>query len=35
MDNKVEHDIDELIALCGREELEDLYDMPFIMSNQH
>jgi len=35
MDNKVEHDINELIAPCGQEELEDLYDMLFIMSNQH
>jgi len=35
MDDEVERDIDELIALRGREELEDLYGMPFIVSNQH
>jgi len=34
MNNKVERDVNELIALCGQEELEDIYDMPFIMSNQ-
>ncbi|XP_006455747.1 hypothetical protein AGABI2DRAFT_121648 [Agaricus bisporus var. bisporus H97] len=26
----VEHDVDELLAMRGREELEDLYGMPFI-----
>lgn len=35
MDDEVERDIDELIALRGREELEDLYGMPFIVSNKH
>lgn len=28
----VEHDVDELLAMRGREELEDLYGMPFIVS---
>lgn len=32
MDDEVERDIDELIALREREELEDLYGMPFIVS---
>lgn len=28
----VERDVDELVAMRGREELEDLYGMPFIVS---
>lgn len=30
LEEEVERDVDELIALRGREELEDLYGMPFI-----
>lgn len=33
LEAEVERDVDELIALRGREELEDLYGMPFIVSS--
>jgi hypothetical protein len=33
IEEEVERDVEELIALRGREELEDLYGMPFIVSN--
>lgn len=32
LEEEVDRDVDELIALRGREELEDLYGMPFIVS---
>ncbi|KXN92534.1 hypothetical protein AN958_05389 [Leucoagaricus sp. SymC.cos] len=32
IEEEVERDVDELIALRGREDLEDLYGMPFIVS---
>lgn len=32
IEEEVERDLDELVALRGREELEDLYGMPFIVS---